>query len=137
MKKHQQLGMNAGTAAHRLLKDILFKLVTDAGHVCHRCGGVLAREDFSIEHVKPWLDSVNPAKLYFDLENIAFSHKACNYGAARRPNQVCADEAERKQHAVDVERHRYQALPKEQRQAIRRRKYESSKLRKNQEDCLY
>jgi hypothetical protein len=84
MKKHQQLGMNAGTASHRLVKDLLFKFVQEAGHVCHRCKKPLTREDFSIEHVEPWLDSAEPARLFFDLSNIAYSHKLCNSLASRR-----------------------------------------------------
>lgn len=83
-KKHQQLGMNAATASHRLVKDVLFSMVVKAGHACHRCGGVLTRETFSIEHKKPWLDSEDPVRLFFDLENIGFSHFSCNVGASRK-----------------------------------------------------
>ena len=79
-----QLGMNAGTASHRLVRDILFKFILDAGHTCYRCKGILTREDFSIEHKEPWLDSSDPVKLFFDLNNIAFSHKSCNYATVRK-----------------------------------------------------
>lgn len=98
MKKHLQLGMNAGTASGRLLKDILFKFVSDAGHVCFRCGGAMKREDFSIEHKEPWLDSADPTGLFLNLENIAFSHRACNYRAGRLnpPNKKYASPKERK-----------------------------------------
>ena len=84
MKKQLQLGLNPGTASHRLVKDLLFKFVVDAGHTCFRCGLILTRDDFSIEHKEPWLDSAEPAVKFFDLSNIAFSHKVCNYGAARK-----------------------------------------------------
>src|SRR3990167_7294579 len=87
MKKHLQLGMNPSTAAHRLRMDILFKMVIDAGYKCFHCGDVLDRETFSIEHKTPWLYSSDPRKMFFSLENIAFSHKLCNYSAARRPHQ--------------------------------------------------
>jgi hypothetical protein len=85
MKKHQQLGMNAGTASHRLVKDILFRFVVEAGHTCFRCGGALTRESFSIEHKEAWLDSADPKAMFFDQNNIAFSHLGCN-ARAKRPN---------------------------------------------------
>lgn len=83
-KKTQQLGMNPATASGRLVKDLLFKFVTEAGHRCFRCGEALTRDTFSIEHKESWLDSGDPVGRFFDLENIAFSHKVCNYGAARQ-----------------------------------------------------
>lgn len=96
-KKHEQLGMNAGSAAHRLLRDILFKLVSEAGYKCFRCGGEMTRENYSIDHKEPWLDSEDPAKLFFDLDNVAFSHRRCNYGRARRPYQKYASKQEREE----------------------------------------
>lgn len=83
-KKQKQLGMNPGTASNRLVKDILFSFVQQNGHVCHHCQKEMTREDFSIEHIKPWLDSDDPVRLYFDLNNIAFSHISCNSSAARQ-----------------------------------------------------
>src|SRR5690242_5257396 len=84
-KRHQQLGMNFSTATQRLRKSLLFHLAVKTGHVCHRCSAPLCLEDFSIEHVKPWLDSDDPVRLFFDLENIQFSHLKCNTAMARRP----------------------------------------------------
>lgn len=84
MKKHNQLGMNYSTASGRLVKDLLFKFAIHAGEKCHQCGGGLQRGDFSIEHKTPWLDSADPIAMFFDLDNIAFSHLGCNAGAARR-----------------------------------------------------
>lgn len=83
-KKTEQLGMNPGTASYRLVKDLLFKFAVEAGHKCHRCGNELDRESFSVEHKKAWIDSDDPVGLFFELENIAFSHLKCNVGAARR-----------------------------------------------------
>lgn len=82
-KKHQQLGMNASTASARLVKDILFMYVVSSGQVCYRCGGKLDRATFSIEHITPWLDSEDPVRLFFDLDNIGFSHLRCNVEARR------------------------------------------------------
>ncbi len=81
----QQLGMDYGTASNRLIKDILFSFIKRSGLRCYHCDGELTRETFSIEHKVPWLDSKTPAKLFFDLENISFSHRSCNIAAARRP----------------------------------------------------
>lgn len=83
------LGMNQSTARNRLVKDTLFRLAIESGHVCFRCGKPLDRETFSIEHKESWLMSADPRAAFFDQENIAFSHQACNYaaggkGAARK-----------------------------------------------------
>lgn len=43
----------------------------------------MSRETFSIEHKIPWLDSEDPTGLFFNLDNISFSHKSCNYEAKR------------------------------------------------------
>jgi hypothetical protein len=82
IKKNNQLGMHIGTASHRLVKDLLFAHIKDTP--CFQCGGKLSRQDFSIEHKKPWLDSEDPIGLFFDLDNISFSHLSCNISAARR-----------------------------------------------------
>lgn len=85
-KKTKQLGMNPSTASHRLVKDLLWKLVQDTGQSsCCKCGELMSRETFSIEHITPWLDSDDPVGLYFDLGNISFSHLRCNRADARTP----------------------------------------------------
>lgn len=80
-KKSQQLGLNYSTAAARLDRKILFWLTQKAGlDTCHRCGKrIESVEELSIEHKEPWRD-VDPA-LFWDLDNIAFSHRKCNYAA--------------------------------------------------------
>lgn len=82
MKKQNQLGMNPSTASGRLVKDLLFHYVKDVP--CFRCGEPLTRDTFSIEHKVPWLDSDNPVELFFDLQNISFSHLRCNVKVARK-----------------------------------------------------
>jgi hypothetical protein len=81
-KKSLQLGLNFSTASGRLERQILFKLVQGCGQdSCFRCGKKIERsEDLSIEHKIDWQD-VDPA-LFWDLDNIAFSHRSCNYRAA-------------------------------------------------------
>lgn len=84
-KKKMQLGMNPSTAAGRLTKDILWMLILETGRdCCSKCGEPMSRETFSIEHKEPWLDTENPVKLYFDLDNITFSHLSCNCRETRQ-----------------------------------------------------
>ncbi len=88
-KKRLQLGMNPSTASHRLVKDLLFKYAVEESQLrCFHCGDWMSREDFSIEHMEPWLDSDDPVGLYFDLDNVTFSHIKCNSLAARRPHAL-------------------------------------------------
>lgn len=117
-KKNDQLGMNVGTASNRLVKDILFSLIKDTP--CHHCGGSLDRDNFSIEHKTPWLDSEDPVGLFFDLDNITFSHLSCNSGAARKPNQKHESALERKR--VQDKRYR-DRLPVEVRKQRRKEQY--------------
>ena len=39
---------------------------------------------FTVEHKTPLINSPNPKGLFFDLDNIAFSHASCNYSVVRR-----------------------------------------------------
>jgi len=89
MSKNEQLGMNPSTASGRLLKDLLFDFVQKAGIKCYHCDGELTRDTFSIEHKTPWLHSEDPKRLFFDLENISYSHLACNFGARRHEPARC------------------------------------------------
>lgn len=82
-KKQEQLGMNPSTASNRLAKDLLFHFIQKEGIKCHHCKQEMARQNFSIEHIEPWLDSKNPVELYFNLQNVTFSHLSCNVGARR------------------------------------------------------
>lgn len=94
-KKQQQLGMNPSTASGKLVRDVLWKLVAQTEQdACCKCGEPMSRETFSIEHVTPWLDSEDPVGLYFDLENISFSHLRCNI-ADRRASPHTNDEGRR------------------------------------------
>jgi len=91
-RRHAQLGLDPGTASYRLNKMLLFDYAIKAGHnVCYRCGEkIVELRQFSIEHKIPWLDSINPAVLFFDLNNIAYSHLSCNSKAARKTNRKYA-----------------------------------------------
>jgi hypothetical protein len=78
-KKSATLGMPHGTAAHRLRKMILFDLLKRHNeNVCVRCSGLIETvEELSVEHIKPW-EGIS-AELFWDLQNVAFSHTICNY----------------------------------------------------------
>lgn len=89
-KKSQQLGMNPSTAQSRLVRDLLFKQLCDLGiNKCYRCGEEMSRDTFTIEHIKPWLDSEDPQKMFFDLDNISYSHHKCNSGNTSKISASC------------------------------------------------
>jgi len=79
-KRKKLLGMNPGTAAHRLRKMILWKFVVQTGvNICYRCGKeITSIDELSIDHKRSWLLSETPLETFFDLDNIAFSHLSCN-----------------------------------------------------------
>lgn len=75
-----------GAAANSLRKLILFDL---AGRLdlltCYQCGNPIETvREFSIEHKQPWEGAENEEAVFFDFDNIAFSHLGCNSGACRR-----------------------------------------------------
>lgn len=82
------LGMSYSTAIDRLRKNLLFRQLKKYNdNICVRCNLKIEKiEDLSIEHIKPWESSKN-AELFWNLNNIAFSHRSCNvphvyYGGA-------------------------------------------------------
>lgn len=83
LRKERELGMKLGTAQHRLRVKITFWLVVKCGMTeCYRCGLPIENEfDLSIDHKEPWVGV--SSDLYWDLSNIAFSHKSCNYAEHR------------------------------------------------------
>ena len=77
-RKSAALGMPFGTACHRLRKQVLFSVLARHGeNVCVRCGLPIENvEELSLEHKQPW-EGVNAA-LFWDMDNLAFSHRVCN-----------------------------------------------------------
>lgn len=75
---YEQLGMSAGAANNKLRKNLLFSCVRKLkGNFCYKCGEEIETVDeFSIEHKLPW--EGRDAELFWDLDNIAFSHLKCN-----------------------------------------------------------
>ena len=118
-KKRLQLGMNPSTASGRLVKDLLWHYVVH-NRMCYRCKNLMARENFSIEHKTPWLDSDDPLGLYFDLDNVTFSHQSCNSAASRVVNKVHSTIAEGSK--VRMKKWR-DGLTSEEKKADRRKRY--------------
>lgn len=84
MKKDKSgtLGMPISKASHRLNRDLIYWMGLKLGlMVCYRCGKDIDRESFTIDHKVDWLHSDAPVEVFFDLENIAFSHHTCNAAA--------------------------------------------------------
>ena len=123
-KKNAQLGMNHGTAQNRLVKDILFSFISEYGkNTCFHCGKTMERDNFSIEHKMPWLDSEDPVKLFFDLNNISFSHLSCNIGAARKVNKKYFTAEEARKGEQKAQNKRRKLVPPEVRKEKRRQQY--------------
>ena len=85
--KSEQLGMPFGTANNKLRKMVLFHLLKKYNdNFCFQCGALIETVDeLSIEHKKPWLHE--NTDLYWDMDNIAFSHHHCNCAAARQTKE--------------------------------------------------
>lgn len=77
-EKSRQLGMNFSTASSRLKKSVVFSMIQQLQRdTCLRCGElILTPEDLTYDHIKDWLHV--DASLFWDLDNIAFSHRKCN-----------------------------------------------------------
>ncbi len=91
VEKERQLGKPLGTAYHQLRKSILFHLVKELKKdKCFRCGKKIEDiKEFSIEHKIYWLHSKTPIQLFFDLDNIDFSHLKCNKEVQRKKYSQC------------------------------------------------
>jgi len=78
-RREKLLGESYNQANRKLWKNVLFMLVKksrmDRCHVCKR--KIKDPYDLTLEHKIPWESSENP-ELFYDLDNIAFSHKKCN-----------------------------------------------------------
>lgn len=127
-KKKAQLGMALGTASGRLKKSIMFSLIVKLGeNVCFQCGTEIETEqELSIEHKVPWLDSYDPIGLFFDLENISFSHLTCNCVAAnitRKKYHTEEDRLQAKANHNKVYRANKKALDPEEVKRSRRARY--------------
>ena len=91
-ERAKQLGMSM-TNAHRLLaRMVVFRLFQRLGEdFCYRCGKKIETlKDFSFDHKEPWLHI--SADLFWDVSNIAASHRTCNTSVRRgRPKKFSGD----------------------------------------------
>jgi len=90
--KTAQLGVPFGTASGRLRKILLYDMAKRLNEdTCYRCKlKIINIDDFSIDHKINWLHSGRAVELFFNINNIVFSHVLCNNLAARkigRPGQ--------------------------------------------------
>jgi hypothetical protein len=85
-KIEELLGEKLSTAKSRLGKLLMFDLAKKCGmDTCFRCGEIIDNiEEFTIDHKESWLLSEEPTKLFYSMENIAFSHAKCNYEAGTK-----------------------------------------------------
>jgi 5-methylcytosine-specific restriction endonuclease McrA len=77
-RRDEFLGMSYSKASQQLTRKILLRLIQKCGQDhCFVCGEKIETvEELSIEHKKPWLHQ--STELFWDLDNIAFSHRRCN-----------------------------------------------------------
>lgn len=86
LKSDKCLGECSGIARHRLNRIIFLHLVKCLGRdTCYRCLQPIENyTEISVDHKIPWLGEENASELFFDLDNIAFSHRKCNSKFFRR-----------------------------------------------------
>ncbi len=79
----KQLGLSYNTARYKLNRLIIFEYAKLLGlDECFRCKKPIKDlEDFSIDHKQPWY-FVDP-KLFWEIKNIAYSHRSCNSASHR------------------------------------------------------
>ena len=78
--RDELLGCSYSTARNRLRVRIIYDLFHRLNALsCYRCGEHIAdHQELSIDHKIAWLNSDDPSGLYFDVTNLAASHKRCN-----------------------------------------------------------
>jgi hypothetical protein len=83
MKKSEALGVNFSTATARLKLQVTLQLLKECGrNKCYRCNKEIEiATDLSLDHKEDWLNSNKEKELFWDLNNVAYSHKSCNIKA--------------------------------------------------------
>lgn len=123
----EQLGQPADKAQAILRRRVMLALIQKAGlDCCARCGARLVDpDDIALDHVVPWRNSQNPKKLFWDLDNVRFSHKHCNIEHSLRRKSKAEKRA--RENARRRERYRNDPEFAATRKAMARRYYESKK----------
>lgn len=81
VKKYaESIGFNQVAHARRvLMKILMFNYAKRLGLAnCYRCKKELELSDFTIDHIEGWRNKSNAKELFFDVDNIRFSHHSCN-----------------------------------------------------------
>lgn len=75
-----KLGVKAGKALGILYKKIRFdQAVRLKEDICCRCGEKITDiDDFTIDHIEPWIHSEDPVDRFYNLDNIGYAHSKCN-----------------------------------------------------------
>jgi len=102
-RKDEILGMGFHKASYKLLRMILYDFLVQSNRTkCFRCKNeIMSVNELSIEHKEAWQSSSNPLEMFFDLANIAFSHRSCNSKAAINPRKKYATREEYKRAMLD------------------------------------
>jgi hypothetical protein len=83
-KKSEQLGMPIDKARDMIKKRFMLHLAEQLGvNFCYQCGEPVTTDDMSIEHKISFVGAEDPLTTFFDMDNIALSHKKCNTAARR------------------------------------------------------
>ncbi len=93
----EQLGLSYPAASYRLIRKLLFSLLVESKRaICLRCKQPIdSVEDMTIDHMIPWRNKADAQELFYDIENIAFSHPRCNSSTLRercRQGHLFADD---------------------------------------------
>ena len=77
-RRSEILGMPFGTACNKLRRMVMFNLLQrHEENICYKCSKIILKaEDLTLEHKETWQDG--GSTLFWDLNNIAFSHRQCN-----------------------------------------------------------
>jgi hypothetical protein len=105
-----QLGVDSvACAQHYVRRLYLLHLLHLTGKgKCVRCGQLLEDpNDLSLDHIKPWRNQPDAKELFWSIENLGYSHKACNIEASIAPRRKTKEqhlERERTREAARVAR---------------------------------
>ncbi len=85
------LGESNSVVRNRLSRIIQFDMLQRFNlDTCYRCGRKIERvEELSVEHKQPWRSAADPKASFFDLDNVAWSHRRCNSRAANHEKTHC------------------------------------------------
>jgi len=94
-KRKQLLGRSFTYARNELHRTLLFHFIKELKKdICYRCGEKINTiEDFTIDHKENWIGGDDPKKLFYSIDNIAFSHSLCNKRAPKTKRIKCPSRA--------------------------------------------